>query len=41
MKKFIALSLAALAVLTMTGAPANAAKPTVTTSAIPGGNWCC
>ncbi|MDP1720128.1 MAG: hypothetical protein Q8L08_03905 [Candidatus Nanopelagicaceae bacterium] len=40
MKKFIALTLAALAVLTMASAPATA-KPTVTTSAIPGGIWCC
>ncbi|MFZ2226992.1 MAG: hypothetical protein WAU98_00675 [Candidatus Nanopelagicaceae bacterium] len=45
MKKFIALTLAALAVVTMTSAPANAkGNPNTTTfsaTTIPGANWCC
>lgn len=43
MKKFIALALTALAVVTMTSTPANAKVTTVKTfsATIPGGNWCC
>ena len=44
-KKFIALTLTALAVVAMTSTPANAKTSvgtvTFTAAALPGGNWCC